>query len=169
VKQSSPSGIVQVLMAWEQRLLRSLALLTIAYAKTVVLVCLALTAFAAVYTVQHLQFISGRNDLVSSEKRYLQLDEEYTREFMGVDQLVVIVEPRDVQQGKDFVTRLAEILSRDTVHVDEIFYRIDTSSLEGKKLLYLSAEDLRFLHENLAEYQDLIRVLATTPGLNPLL
>lgn len=139
------------------------------YARTVVIVCLALTALVAVYTVQHLQFISGRNDLVSSEKRYLQLDEEYTREFMGVDQLVVIVEPRDIQQGKDFVTRLAEILARDTVYVNEIFYRIDTSSLEGKKLLYLPAEDLRSLHDNLVEYQDFIRALATTPGLNPLL
>ena len=98
-------------MAWEQRLLRFLALLAMTYARAVVIVCLVLAVFAAVYTVQHLQFISGRNDLVSSEKRYLRLDEEYTREFMGVDQLVVIVEPRDVQQGKDFVTRLAEILS----------------------------------------------------------
>ena len=156
-------------MAWEQRLLRSLALLTMTYARSVVIVCLVLTALAAVYTVQHLQFISGRNDLVSSEKRYLQLDEEYTREFMGVDQLVVIVEPRDVQQGKDFVTRLSEILARDTVYVNEIFYRIDTSSLEGKKLLYLPAEDLRALHENLAAYQDLIRALVNAPGLNSLL
>jgi hopanoid biosynthesis associated RND transporter like protein HpnN len=169
VKQSSSSGLSQLLIAWEQRILRSLALLTVTYAKTVVLVSLVLTGFAAIYTVQHLQFISGRNDLVSSEKRYLQLDEEYTREFMGVDQLVVIVEPRDVQQGKDFVTRLAEILARDTTHVEEIFYRIDTSSLEGKKLLYLSTENLHALHENLVEYQDLVRTLATTPGLNPLL
>ena len=92
MKQSSSSGPAQVLMAWEQRLLRSLALLAMIYARTVVIVCLVLTVFAAAYTVQHLQFISGRNDLVSSEKRYLQLDEEYAREFMGVDQLVVIVE-----------------------------------------------------------------------------
>lgn len=156
-------------MAWEHRLLRALAVLTITYAKTVVLGCLALTVVAAAYTVQYLQFISDRNDLVSSEKRYLQLDEEYTREFMGVDQLVVVIEPRDVQQGKDFVTRLAETLSRDTVHVADIFYRIDTSSLEGKKLLYLSAEDLHSLRENLVEHQDLVRALTTTPGLNPLL
>lgn len=156
-------------MAWEQRLLRSLALQTINAAKTIVVVCFALTAIAAVYTARNLSFVSGRNDLISSDKPYFQLDEEYTKEFMGIDQLVVIVEPRNVQQGKDFVTRLAEVLTRDTAHVEEIFYRINTSSLEGKKLLYLSPEDLHSLHENLAEYQDLIRTLATTPGLNPLL
>ena len=85
-------------MAWEQRLLRTLASFTITYAKTVIIGSLVLTALAATYTVQHLQFISDRNDLVSAEKRYLQLDEEYTREFMGVDELVVIVEPRDVKK-----------------------------------------------------------------------
>lgn len=169
MKQSSFFAITQVVVAWEQRLLRSLAWLAITYAQTVIALCLVLTVCAAAYTVQHLQFISGRNDLVSSEKRYLQLDEEYAREFAGVDQLVVVVEPRDIQQGEDFVTRLAAILSRDTVHVKEIFYRIDTSSLEGKKLLYLSAEDLRSLHENLSDYQDLIRAIVTTPGLNSLL
>ncbi len=156
-------------MAWEQHLLRVLASLVMTYAKTVMLGCLVLTVVAATYTVEHLRFISDRNDLVSSEKRYLQLDEEYTREFMGVDQLVVVVDPRDVQQGKDFVTRLAETLARDTAHVADIFYRVDTTSLEGKKLLYLSAEDLRSLQENLAEHQDLVRALTTTPGLNPLL
>lgn len=166
---SSSSSFAQTLMAWEQRLLRSLALLTITAAKTIVVISLVLTAIAAVYTVRNLSFVSGRNDLISSDKRYFQLDEEYTKEFMGIDQLVVIVEPLDVQQGKDFVTRLAEILARDTTHVEEVFYRIDTSSLEGKKLLYLSPKDLRSLHENLAEYQDLVQTLATTPGLNPLL
>jgi uncharacterized protein len=169
VKQPSSPDLSRLLAAWEQRLLSSLARLTTTRAKTVVTVSLILAGFAATYTVRHLEFISGRNDLVSSEKRYLRLDEEYTREFMGVDQLVVIVEPRDVQQGKDFVTRLAEILARDTTHVEEIFYRIDTSSLEGKKLLYLPTEDLRALHENLAAHQDLVRSLATTPGLNSLL
>lgn len=156
-------------MAWEQRLLRALASLTITYAKTVIIGSLVLTALAATYTVQHLQFISDRNDLVSAEKRYLQLDEEYTREFMGVDELVVIVEPRDVQQGKDFVSRLADKLSRDSAHVADIFHRIDTTSLEGKKLLYLSAADLHSLHENLLEYKDLVHTLTSAPGLSPLL
>ncbi|NOT56490.1 MAG: MMPL family transporter [Deltaproteobacteria bacterium] len=168
MKHSSPD-LSATVMAWEQRLLRTLASFTITYAKTVIIGSLVLTALAATYTVQHLQFISDRNDLVSAEKRYLQLDEEYTREFMGVDELVVIVEPRDVQQGKDFVARLADRLSRDTAHVADIFHRIDTTSLEGKKLLYLSAEDLHSLRENVVEHRDLVQTLTSTPGLNPLL
>jgi hypothetical protein len=78
----------------------------------------------------------------------------------------VVVEPRDLRQGKTFVSRLGERLAHDTAHVQEVFFRIDTSSLEGKKLLYLSPADLQSLHDNLAAYQDVVRELVTAPGLN---
>jgi hopanoid biosynthesis associated RND transporter like protein HpnN len=168
MKNSSTGELKRSLLAQEQHLLRSLARLSIHYPWTVLLLCLAAAVWASFYTVQHLEFVASRNALTSHDKRYIQLDEEYADEFVGIDQLVVVVEPRDVQQGKDFVTRLAEILTRDTAHVQEVFYRIDTSSLEGKKLLYLSAEDLRSLQDNLEEYRDLVHDLTTAPGLNTL-
>lgn len=169
MKNSSSFEITQTLVTWEQKALRFLAHVTTTYAKSVLVLCLLLSGLAAFYTVRHLGFINGRNQLVSADKRYLQLDEEYSDEFMGIDQLVVVVEPRDVQQGKDFVSRLAETLARDTAHVEEVFYRIDTTSLEGKKLLYLSPDDLRSLRENLDEYHNLMHDLVTAPGLNTLL
>ena len=169
MKNPSSFEITSIFVAWEQKALRFLAYVTTTYAKSVLFLCLLLAGLAAFYTVRHLGFINGRNDLISSDKRYLQLDEEYDDEFMGIDQLVVVVEPRDVQQGKDFVSRLAEVLTQDTAHVEEVFYRIDTTSLEGKKLLYLSPDDLHSLRENLDQYHGLVRDLATTPGLNTLL
>src|SRR5581483_9496968 len=152
----------------EQRLLQFLAHLTTTSPWSILGCSLALAVLAVFYTVHHLDFITGHNDLIASNKRYIQLDEEYAQEFMGIDQVVVVVEPRDVQQGKDFVTKLGEILARDTKHVSEVFYRIDTSTLEGKKLLYLSPEDLRGLQENIEEYHTLIHDLTTSPGINPL-
>jgi len=154
---------------WDKRLLRTVAHSIITYARSTLVLCLGFAAFAANYTVQHLGFISGRNDLIAPDKQYVQLDEQYTKEFAGLDQLVVAVKPRDVQQGKEFVARLAKVLAEDTTHVGEVFYRIDTSSLEGKKLLYLPPEDLHSLRSDLEEYQGLVRNLTTAPGLNTLL
>jgi hopanoid biosynthesis associated RND transporter like protein HpnN len=57
----------------------------------------------------------------------------------------------------------------DREQVEEVFYRIDTSSLDGKKLLLLSPDDLRTLRENIEAYQDLLHDVATSPGLNTLL
>ncbi|MBM4257875.1 MAG: hypothetical protein FJ147_18535 [Deltaproteobacteria bacterium] len=161
-------GIKQTFITNEQRLLQFLATLTTSSPWAILLSSLALAALAVFYTIHHLEFITGHNDLIASNKRYVQLDEEYAQEFMGIDQVVVVVEPRDVQQGKDFVTKLGDILARDTKNVAEVFYRIDTSTLEGKKLLYLSPEDLRGLRENIEEYHTLIHDLTTSPGINPL-
>jgi uncharacterized protein len=151
-----------------QRLWRALAHITTSYPWAVLLVCLALAVAAVIYTAHSMTFVTGRNDLISADKRYVQLDEEYSDEFMGIDQVVVVVEPRDVQQGKDFVTRLGEQLLRDTTYIAEVFYRIDTSSLEGKKLLYLEPDDLHSLRDQIAEYHDLIHDLTTAPGVNTL-
>jgi hopanoid biosynthesis associated RND transporter like protein HpnN len=115
------------------------------------------------------EFVAGRNDLLSREKRYVQLYEEYTNEFMGLDQVLVVVEPTDEQQGKEFVTRLGASLERDTGHVGEILYRLDTTSLEGKKLLYLPPEALRALHQHLGASKKVVSQVATAPGLNTLL
>ncbi|MCS6924322.1 MAG: MMPL family transporter [Candidatus Binatia bacterium] len=156
------------LVAGERELLQFLARLNTTYPQTILCVCALATVLCVFYTARNLQFVTGRNDLIASDKRYLQLDEEYAREFMGIDQVVVVVEPRDFQQGKDFVSRLAAVLERDTTHVTEVFYRIDTSSLEGKKLLYLTPDDLRALRESLEEYRDLVRDLTVLPGLNTL-
>src|SRR4051812_33552973 len=168
MKNSSTGKITQSLLAQGQRLLSSLARLSIRYPWLVLLLCLGGVVWASLYTVRHLEFVASRNALISGNKRYIQLDEEYADEFVGIDQLVVVVAPLEVEQGIAFVDRLAEILSQDTAHVREVFYRIDTSSLEGKKLLYLSGEDLRSLHDNLAEYRDLVHDLTTAPGLNTL-
>ncbi len=169
MKAGFTKRISQALKARERRLLLWLARFMMTYPWPVLIVCIVVAAIASVYAVQRMEFVTGRNDLISSDKRYVQLDDEYADEFMGVDQVVVVVEPRDVQQGKDFVILLGEQLAKDTAHVAEVFYHIDTSSLEGKKLLYLPPDDLSSLRDNVEEYKDLIHDLTTAPGLNTLL
>ena len=166
--QATPPSFKQRLVALEKRALRACARGIVAYAKTALAGCLLLTVAASLYTARHLELVTGRNDLISTEKRYLQLDEEYSEEFVGVDQVAVVVEPQDIPQGKAFVTRLGERLAREQEHIAEIFYRVDVSSLEGKKLLYLPAEDLRDLRRSLEDSQEIIHELLTNPGLNTL-
>ena len=153
----------------ERRGLRAAARLVSVYPKSVLCGC-ALLSLAAIWTTAHrLELVTGRNDLVSSDKRYVQLDEEYDDVFVGLDQVVVVVEPRDVRQGKAFLTRLAARLEQEPQHIADVFYRIDTSSLDGKKLLYLSAAELADLRRNLADAQPVLRDLLARPGLNTLL
>lgn len=154
---------------WSSVLLGAVSHLTTTSARTVVVVVGVLSVLAVVYTARHLEFVTDLNQLISSHKRYRQLDEEYAAAFHGLEQLVVVAEGPDVQETKAFIRRLGERLAADTEQVQEVLYRIEASSFEGKKLLLLSPAELRSLHENVEEYQDLLRALMTAPGLNTLL
>jgi hopanoid biosynthesis associated RND transporter like protein HpnN len=135
----------------------------------VVVVGLAIGMLSVWHAAHHLEFLTGRNDLISSNKRYLQLDDAYAKAFHGLDQVVVVAESPDLDTTKAFVRRLGATLQADTDHVSEVMYRIDTSSLDGKKLLLLSPDDLRTLHANVEDAQEVIQSVSTTPGLNSLL
>src|SRR5262245_42501511 len=164
--KSSPS---QSLAVRKRESLHFFAYFPIVYPKTVLMLCFALALLASLYAAQHLQLVAGRSDSISSQKRYVQLYKEYSDEFMGLDKVLVVVEPADEQQGKDFVAQLGGLLERDVTHVENVFYRLDLTALEGKQLLYLSPEELRTLRQHLETYKDVIRELASTPGLNTLL
>ena len=155
-------------LTWEQRALQSLARLTTTFPVTILVLCLILVGLAVTYTASSLDFVTGRNDLIDSDKPYIKLEDQYTQEFSSFDQFFVVVEPQDIEQGKAFVVRLGELLAQETTDIEEVFYQIDTTSLDGKKLLYLPKEDLQKLFDDLSGSHDLVREITTTPGLNSL-
>jgi hopanoid biosynthesis associated RND transporter like protein HpnN len=159
----------QMARSWSSALLDLLSHTTTTYAKTVVALVLAISALSVWYSRRHLDFVTSRNQLISSEKRYLQLDDEYADTFHGLEQVVVVAEGPDLEETKVFMQSLSERLKADTAHVQEVFYHIDTDSLAGKKLLWLSADDLRSLHDKLEESRELMRDVTAAPGLNTLL
>lgn len=134
-------------------------------------VCLAIAiaGLAIWYTVTTLTFSTSRNALASSNARYIQAYESAKQDFGSLDYIVVVIEPPTLERGKQFVQALAPRLRADTQHFQAVIDTIDTTRLEGKKLLYLSPEELRTLQQRLEDTQDLISDLADTPGLVPLL
>ncbi len=130
---------------------------------------IALAGLALWYTVTTLDFATSRNALASSRARYIQAYDHVKQNFGSRDDIVVVVEPPNLNRGKQFVQALGARLRADTQHFQDVIETIDTSSLDGKKLLYLSPDDLHTLHQRLDDAQDLILDLADTPGLIPLL
>jgi len=121
------------------------------------------------YTSNHLEFQTSRNSLVSQNARYIQRFEEIDKDFYELDSFIVVIEPPHLERGKQFVHTLVPRLRADTQHFSRVVDRIDTSSLEGKKLLLLSPEDLRTLQQRLQDAQTLLTDLAAAPGLQQLL
>lgn len=121
------------------------------------------------YTFVTLEFETSRNALASSRSRYIQLKDEVEEDFNKIDYIVVAVEPPNLARGQQFVDTLASRLRADTTHFSEVIEKIDTTELEGKKLLLLSPDELHTLKQRLEDAQDFIFDLSEFPGLNQLL
>ena len=134
-----------------------------------VILAVVLAALSVWHTVAALQFATSRSAMVSSKAPYIRADQATSQDFGSLNYLVVVIEPPTASQGKQFVRALSTRLRNDTLHFDEIVEKIDSSSLDGKKLLYLKPQELRDLKQRLDDAQDLIRDLAETPGLVSLL
>src|ERR671931_182686 len=143
--------------------------LSITFPWTTLVMALVLAVLSIWYTSNHLEFQTSRNALVSQNARYIQRFEEIDKDFYELDSFIVVIEPPHLERGKQFVNALVPRLRADTQHFSRIVDRIDTSSLEGKKLLLLSPEDLRTLQQRLQDAQALLTDLAAAPGLQQLL
>ena len=155
-----PNG--QRYIQWLTRLATATPWLTVSLA-------LIFAGLAAGYTATNLKFSTSRNALASSDARYIKAYEHAKQDFGSLDYIVVVVEPPTLDRGKQFVRALSPRLRADSEHFQEVIDTIDTTSLDGKKLLYLSQEDLHTLSQRLDDTQDLIADLAFSPGLIPLL
>jgi hopanoid biosynthesis associated RND transporter like protein HpnN len=152
-----------------QRGVWALVRLSITFPWTTLAVAVVLAILSIWYTSNHLTFQTSRNALVSQDARYIQRFEEIDKDFYELDSFIVVVEPPHLERGKQFVHALVARLRADTQHFSRVVDKIDTSSLEGKKLLLLSPEDLRTLQQRLQDAQTLLTDLAAAPGLQQLL
>lgn len=152
-----------------QRLLQSLVRLATAAPWITLLLAAAVAAISVWYTAMTLEFETSRNALASSHARYTQIRDEIKANFSQTDYIVVAIEPPTLERGKQFIRALAPRLRADRKHFDDIITTIDTTSLEGKKLLLLSPDELHDLKSRLADAQDLIFDLSQEPGLVQLL
>jgi hopanoid biosynthesis associated RND transporter like protein HpnN len=152
-----------------QRSVWALVRLSITFPWTTLLVSVILAGVAVWYTSTHLTFQTSRNALVSPKAHYIQRAEDIDKDFHDLDAFIVAVEPPHLERGKQFVDALTARLRTDTQHFSRVVDKIDTSSLEGKKLLLLSPDDLRTLQQRLQEAQGLLTDLAGAPGLQQLL
>jgi hopanoid biosynthesis associated RND transporter like protein HpnN len=147
-----------------QQCIQSLIHLVISAPWVIVLLALAAAVAGIWYTVIALEFETSRTALASSHTRYIQLKEDIEKDFGKIDYIVVVVEPPHFERGKQFVQALAPRLRADAQHFEDVIEKVDVTSLEGKKLLLLSPEELRSLRQRLEDAQDFIVDLSDNPG-----
>ena len=129
-----------------------------------VTLAVVLAVLSVGYAVSALKFATSRNAMASSDAPYIVADQAAGKDFGSLSYLVVVIEPPSLQQGKQFVQALSARLNDDSQHFQEVIEKIDSSSLDGKKLLYLKPHEIRDLDQRLEDAQDFIYDLSEEPG-----
>ncbi len=130
---------------------------------------LVLSVLSIGYTLGNLEFKTGRNDLVTVKEPSVKRYEELSDHFGRMTHAVVGVEGGDLDRMKQFITALADRLQKEPGFFENLFFRIDTTPLEGKKLLYLSEDELKDLKTKLMDYGELIDELTFMPKMSAIL
>lgn len=155
--------------AFVPRGLWALVRLAIAAPWITVLVAMTVTGLALWYTATHLELQTSRNALVPQKAPYIQHYRAFQKTFANLDPFIVVIEPQQLERGKQFADALVARLRADGHLFARVIEKLDTSSLEGKKLLLLSPTNLQTLTQRLEDAQDFIAELTEAPGLRQLL
>ncbi len=115
-----------------------------------VLAVIALSCVACgIYTCRHLTCLTQRDDLISSNKEYLQRWRQYVHEFGDDDDMVVVVRGNDRPQMEKVLDELAAEIGKHPESFDRLFFKVDLTSLHARALLFLPTDQIRLVHEHI--------------------
>jgi uncharacterized protein len=136
---------------------------------SVIAVSLIVAVLSLWVTAELLTFKTGRGDLVSKDLPYVKRHEIFRSEFEDFDGMIVVVEGEDPEQKKNFVEALASKIKSHPAVFSDVFYKVDTTYLKDKALLFLNQTELKDLVRKISEHQQFLDDVNASPGLNQLL
>jgi hopanoid biosynthesis associated RND transporter like protein HpnN len=115
-----------------------------------VLVLSALLAVGSAYAFYHfLEYRTQRSDLINPDKDYQQRWRQYLAEFGNDEDIVVVVQGSDRQRMVQALEALAAEVGKQPELFDRLFYKVDLRHLQDRALLYLPADQIQQIQNNL--------------------
>lgn len=90
------------------------------------------------FTVQHLQFDTNRDNLVANDRQSRRDYLRFMQEFNAQSELVVVVESEDIEKNRQFVERVGTRLEAETNLFSDVFYKGDFKMMGPKALLFVT-------------------------------
>ena len=110
------------------------------------------------YTCVNLTYENQRNDLHSKDKAYYQRWQQYVKEFGDDDDMVVVVRGKERGQMVAALEDVAGQLRQKPELYDRLFYKVDLRSLHNRALLFLPADQIRLIQDNLQDLKLLLEI-----------
>jgi hopanoid biosynthesis associated RND transporter like protein HpnN len=119
---------------------------------------LGLGAVSVYLFCTRLEYRTQRSDLANPNKDYQQRWRRYLEEFGHDDDIVVVVEGGDRSRMRQALEALAVEVRRHPQHFDRLFYKVDLRNLHDRALLYLPADQIQHIQDNLRSMSLLLEV-----------
>src|SRR5690349_12534748 len=100
----------------------------------VILIAIGLAAVSVVVTITGLSFETSELHLLPPGQAYVTRYREYSRAFGELDELVIVVRGRDVQQSQAFAARLVDALRAGPIAFNHLAYRVALADSDGRAL-----------------------------------
>jgi hypothetical protein len=156
-------------VGFTRRTFAALAALAYAHPYLVLVLALASAVASVVHAQRALRIETSRNALIGDDHPYQRQYQAYRQAFTKTDDLAIVVTGDDARAAEEFVVAVGRALERRRDLFESVTYRIDTSSLSSKALLYLDERELRSLRQRLETNQDLLNEVVRHPELARLL
>jgi len=131
------------------RLIVGLVSLACRFPWLTLVIALALCGLSLYASTVYLTFRTQRDDLVSPKKDYQERWRQYVKEFGDDDDMVVVVEGQDVARMQQALEVIAAEIGQHPDLFDRLFYKVDLRPLHNRALLYLPADEIRQIQENI--------------------
>jgi uncharacterized protein len=116
----------------------------------IVLFLTALSCGLAIwYVCTHLTYEIHRNDLIGKNRDYYKRWDQYVREFGDDDDMVVVVQGANRERMVAALENLAGEIGKRPELFDRLFYKADLRNLRNRALLFLPAEQIRRIQDEL--------------------
>lgn len=114
---------------------------------------LAMALFGCAVSVygscRYLEYHTQRSDLINPRKECQQRWRQYLKEFGDDDDIVIVVQDSDRRRMEQAIETLAAKVQAQPAFFDRLFYKVDLRSLHDRALLYLPADQIRLIQDNI--------------------
>jgi hopanoid biosynthesis associated RND transporter like protein HpnN len=133
----------------------------------VIAVALLLTGIAG-YASTQLKISTETKDILSGDLQFFQIESRYREVFPQPDRIIVVIDANSPDAARAAAGDLAEILRRDIGQLESVEVPGASPYFQRNALLFLGADRLRTLTEQLGQSQPVLSIFAKDPSLRGL-
>jgi len=131
-------------------------------------VALLLAILSVIYTINNMEFLTGRDDLMPRNSPFQVDYRAYRAEFGDQEEIVAVIEADDAGKATRAADALYARLNRDKGAFREVFYPGGLPFFRKNGLLFMPLEDIKQLRNTLTMASPVLKDLAADPSVQTL-